>query len=55
LVLADLGGTVTDLFDAVVLLVDGLAASVAPSLAPVDTVISEFDLADLAVLLGLTL
>jgi len=54
-VLADLGSTVTCLVGAVLPLVDGLAASLAPLLAPVDVVISELNLTELEILLGLSL
>jgi hypothetical protein len=54
--LAHLGGAIsTDLVGTVLPLVDGLAASLVLLLAPVDAVISELELTDAAVLLGLTL
>lgn len=53
-ILADLGSTVTDLVGAVLPLVDGLAASLAPVVAPVDAVIIELQLTDLAADLGLS-
>ncbi|KAH0826358.1 hypothetical protein J3R83DRAFT_5318 [Lanmaoa asiatica] len=54
-VLADLGSTVTSLVGAVVPLVNGLAASLTPVMAPVDSVVSELDLGELAIILGLTI
>lgn len=54
-VLVDLGNTVAGLVGAVLPLVDGLAASLVPLLAPVDSVISDLGLVSLTTLLGVTL
>ncbi|KAF8557182.1 hypothetical protein OG21DRAFT_1494950 [Imleria badia] len=53
-VLTDLGNTVTSLVEAVVVLADGLAASLAPVVAPVDDVIVELKLTALASLLDIS-
>jgi hypothetical protein len=53
-ILADLGCTITDLVGAVLPLVDGLAASLGPVVAPVDAIIEVLQLTELAAELGLS-